>query len=103
MAMGRQPVGFNNIEIHAEGVSGKHTTIRKDSDGFWVSDLGSRNGTFVNGEQVGSEPRLLTTGTALNWEAWRTTGSSWSPGTQSRCPGPIKSSSSTPLTPAPRA
>ena len=54
---------FNDIEIHAEGVSRQHAAIRKDSDGFWISDLGSRNGTFVNGEQVGSEPRMLN-----NWD-----------------------------------
>ena len=52
----------NDIEVDAEGISRQHASIRRDTDGFFVSDLGSTNGTFVNGEQVGSEPRRLSDG-----------------------------------------
>ena len=49
----------NDIVLDEELVSRRHARIRGDSSGFWLSDRGSRNGTFVNGEKLGSEPRLL--------------------------------------------
>lgn len=56
--IGRGPL--NDINLDSEtGVSRQHAGILKDERGFWVADLGSRNGTFVNGERVGNDPRLL--------------------------------------------
>ena len=49
------PLGFDTFvsQVHARAF---------DRDGaLWVEDLGSRNGTFVNGEQV-HEPTKLTKG-----------------------------------------
>ena len=44
-------------------MSRQHATIRGDASGFWISDLGSSNGTFVNGSRVNQEPQKLR-----NWD-----------------------------------
>lgn len=48
--IGRSP----NVEIKVEddGISRAHARIRAETDRAWVEDLGSRNGTFVNGEKL---------------------------------------------------
>jgi pSer/pThr/pTyr-binding forkhead associated (FHA) protein len=38
-----------------EFASGRHARIEARSDGVWIEDLGSTNGTFVNGERVTAE------------------------------------------------
>ncbi len=58
---GRAPL--NDIVVDEPGVSRQHSGIRGDEEGFTIADLGSRNGTFVNGERVGGEPRRLK-----NWD-----------------------------------
>jgi pSer/pThr/pTyr-binding forkhead associated (FHA) protein len=55
--MGR--AALNDLVLDQPGVSRQHAGIRGDSEGYWIADLGSRNGTFVNGERLKSEPRLL--------------------------------------------
>ena len=42
----------NDMVVDELGVSRPHAGIRGGANGYWISDLGSRNGTFVNGEQV---------------------------------------------------
>ena len=49
----------NDIVLDEPGISRQHAGIRGDAQGFWIGDLGSRNGTYVNGEKVGAEPRRL--------------------------------------------
>jgi hypothetical protein len=44
-----------------EFASAQHARIDTGTDGVWVEDLGSTNGTFVNGARV-TERRLLQTG-----------------------------------------
>jgi hypothetical protein len=44
--------------------SARHALIEPRSDGVWIEDLGSTNGTFVNGARVTTE-RLLQTGDVL--------------------------------------
>jgi hypothetical protein len=39
-------------------VSRKHARITMQSDQVWIEDLGSTNGTFVNGEKIGKRARL---------------------------------------------
>ena len=41
--------------------SGSHARFEPRGDGVWVQDLGSTNGTFVNGVKL-TEPRRLETG-----------------------------------------
>jgi hypothetical protein len=41
-----------------EFVSARHARIEPRTDGVWIADLGSTNGTFVNGARVTSERAL---------------------------------------------
>jgi len=47
-----------------EFASARHARIEPRPDGIWVEDLGSTNGTFVNGEKV-TTTRLLRAGDVL--------------------------------------
>lgn len=46
------------LSLDDDGVSRRHARIGRDDDGAWVEDLGSRNGTFVNGVRVTGRVRL---------------------------------------------
>jgi hypothetical protein len=48
----------NTIAITDGSISGRHAVIRRTPQGFQLEDLGSRNGTYVNGERL-TEPQLL--------------------------------------------
>jgi len=50
----------NPIQLHDTEVSRRHAEIRRDGAHFTVSDLGSSNGTYVNGTQV--QQHVLTSG-----------------------------------------
>lgn len=41
-----------DVQIDQESVSRNHARIRSDGKGYWVRDLGSTNGTYVNDELV---------------------------------------------------
>ncbi len=47
----------NTIQLRDPKLSRRHCEIRPTPDGFFIRDLGSRNGTFVNGARV-REARL---------------------------------------------
>ena len=51
----------NDIVIADPAVSSSHALIRAEESGYTITDLGSRNGTFVNGERI-IEPRQLNHG-----------------------------------------
>jgi len=58
--VGRAPA--NGVPIDGdEFASAQHARIQAGSDGVWIEDLGSTNGTFVNGARVTSR-RLLQPG-----------------------------------------
>ena len=54
--------GQNDVMIDAdEFASARHVRIEPRRDGVWVHDLGSTNGTFVNGVRL-DRPRKLVSG-----------------------------------------
>ncbi|MDQ3256837.1 MAG: FHA domain-containing protein, partial [Acidobacteriota bacterium] len=57
ISIGRRP---DNVVCLAEdtNVSKYHAVIEGRGDGYWVSDLGSSNGTTVNGAEVTTEHRI---------------------------------------------
>jgi predicted component of type VI protein secretion system len=67
---------INDIVVDRPHVSRRHASIRRDYRGSWLTDMGSRRGTFVNGKRLGDEPRRLRdtdrlefgeVGGPLNW------------------------------------
>ena len=42
----------NHIVIKEEGIEPQHAEIRKDGDALYLSDLGSYQGTSVNGNKI---------------------------------------------------
>ncbi len=48
----------NPVSINDNSVSRKHALVRKTADGWAVSDLGSGNGTLLNGEPITDETPL---------------------------------------------
>jgi pSer/pThr/pTyr-binding forkhead associated (FHA) protein len=46
------------LRLPSTGVSRIHARIRADEHGVWVSDEGSKNGTWVNGEKRQGPTRL---------------------------------------------
>ncbi|MGN6561488.1 MAG: protein kinase domain-containing protein [Thermomicrobiales bacterium] len=56
--VGRHP--GNAIPINDEFISTRHAELRHDADGWWVTDLGTTNGTYVNGARVAAATQLHT-------------------------------------------
>ena len=52
--------GQNTVALDGdEFASASHARVEARADGLWVEDLGSTNGTFVNGARVTTPRRLL--------------------------------------------
>ena len=52
--------GQNDVSIEGdEFASARHVRVEPRGDGVWVSDLGSTNGTFVNGVRVDRARKLV--------------------------------------------
>src|SRR5215472_12426354 len=61
--VGAAPVKFgresdNEIVVDDLGVSRRHAELRQEADGYVIVDLGSHNGTWVNGSSVKGTYRL---------------------------------------------
>lgn len=56
VTLGRAP--SNDVAFSDETVSWQHATVWMERGVVWIRDLGSRNGTLVNGERL-SGPRVL--------------------------------------------
>ena len=51
--------GLNNGVVMADpSVSKRHATVKKDGEQYWIVDLSSSNGTYVNGRRI-SEAKLF--------------------------------------------
>ena len=55
-----------NLNIADPRVSRRHAMIRKQDDGYWIFDLGSFNGCYINGARV-TATRQLKDGDVLNF------------------------------------
>jgi ABC-type multidrug transport system ATPase subunit/ABC-type multidrug transport system permease subunit len=55
----------NELTIARESVSRHHARIEAAQGGYWIADLGSRNGTKLNGERFSGESRWLTNGDTI--------------------------------------
>ena len=53
LTLGRD--GSNLIQLNDSEVSRQHARVRKEEAGFTLTDLGSSNGSFVNGQAVRSQ------------------------------------------------
>jgi len=54
----------NNIVVVDEQVSKRHAAIYYDKDRFWITDLESRNGVYVNGLRI-EKPTPLMDGSLI--------------------------------------
>lgn len=46
------------LQVHGDGVSRNHAVLTSQADGVWLRDLGSVNGTLLNGRRVQGAVRL---------------------------------------------
>ncbi len=56
ITLGRDPT--NTVRLRDGEVSRRHAEIRRSGEEFWLVDLGSSNGTFVNGQRI-TQHRLI--------------------------------------------
>lgn len=51
--LGRDPAADRQID--APGISRRHARLYQQGDDYWLEDLGSTNGTFVNHKQISEQ------------------------------------------------
>lgn len=69
LGLGRHPL--SDVRFDAErdlDVSSRHAAIMRKAEGFVLQDLGSKNGTYVNGERLEAD-RLLADGDVIGFGA----------------------------------
>ena len=49
----------NDVVTKGAGVSRQHATIMQNDEGCWLTDLNSRNGTFINGRNISAQRQQL--------------------------------------------
>jgi hypothetical protein len=67
MSLGRDP--GNGIVLGDASVSGVHATLERVRDGWRLTDLGSTNGTMLNGRRVDGRGVLLRGGERVSFGA----------------------------------
>jgi DNA-binding response OmpR family regulator len=50
------------IVLPERRISRQHAQIERDGGSYWLRDLGSKNRTYVNGQEMGDKPYLLKDG-----------------------------------------
>ena len=60
MTIGRDPI--SDVVLNDPEVSRQHVRLTLTEDGYTVQDLGSTNGTFVDGNRISGEPVVLQPG-----------------------------------------
>lgn len=68
MVIGRDP--STDVHLDNRALSRRHAQIEKRGAAIWVRDLGSQNGTYVNGERI-VEPRPLAGGDVIEVGRYR--------------------------------
>lgn len=63
MIIGRDPM--SDIVLNDPEISRNHARLTLGEDGYAVQDMGSTNGTFVNGKRLRGEPSLLVPGSTI--------------------------------------
>ena len=53
---------ISDMVVDEPTVSRQHVAVRGDSQEILLMDLGSRSGTFINGNSVGADPQKRTNG-----------------------------------------
>lgn len=67
IGLGRHPLSDVRFDADRDlDVSARHAAVIQRDNGFYLQDLGSRNGTLVNGEPV-AEERLLSDGDVIGF------------------------------------
>jgi pSer/pThr/pTyr-binding forkhead associated (FHA) protein len=56
--------GQNGVALDDDFASARHAKVEPRRDGVWVADIGSTNGTYVNGARI-AKPRRLTPGDVI--------------------------------------
>ena len=78
--IGKRPSA--DIPLDNPYVSRQHAQVRLDQGDYRITDLASKNGTYVNGARLANEPHLLRNGdrielgrdqVVLRFQAWSTT------------------------------
>ncbi len=64
MTIGRDPV--SDIVLNDPEVSRQHARLTLAEDGYTIHDLGSTNGTFIDGGRIGGEPVVLQPGQKIS-------------------------------------
>ncbi|MCA9637150.1 MAG: FHA domain-containing protein [Myxococcales bacterium] len=67
MTIGRSPKV--EVVLDLEAVSRRHAQLSRDDQGWWVEDLGSVNGTFLNGQKLDGR-HLLAIGDRIEIEGF---------------------------------
>ena len=61
VVLGRE-LGSADLMLPERQISRRHAELYRADDGFWLRDLGSKNGTFVNGREIKESPVKLADG-----------------------------------------
>ena len=62
ITLGREDCSEVDIVIPSPAISRRHARITRRGDEWFLEDLGSKNGTFLNDQAVQREPKLLKSG-----------------------------------------